>query len=146
MFGVKRENPKSAISTEAQTRDSLAALLHSSGWRVEAEPVIGSVKPDLLTSDESGNTFVIELKQAPRGLHFGSVAQAAAFRDAAALALHRNVQAMLVIVGANAGELDAAGRDYGVIVVGAESSDPDDIAAVVRRLRSAVPDTADSGA
>jgi len=126
------------VDADALTSNELAASLSDARWHAEAEPILGSTRPDLLISDDRGNTLVVELKRAPHGVHFGSVAQTAAFRDAAASVLGRDVAAMLVIVGADAHELDATGRDYGVVVVGTTSSEPADVAEAVRSRLSAL--------
>jgi hypothetical protein len=122
------------MSPEVAVRDALVNDLRSYSLHVETEPVIGSAKPDLLVSDDHGNAYVIEIKMAQGGAHFGSVAQTAAFRTAAASALTQgaNVRAILVLLGDEAHELDATGRDYGVDVVGSSSLDPHHVTEVVR--------------
>jgi len=145
MIGLaKRTRAMYVADDEAPMRDFLAAALRDARWHVEPEPVLGSSKPDFLLFDDSGNTLVVELKRAPHGVHFGSVAQTAAFRDAAESALDKDVDALLVIVGADAHELEAAGRDYRVEVVGSASSAPADVADAVRSRLLAMPKAAET--
>jgi hypothetical protein len=127
-------------SPELAVRDALASDFRASSLRVQTEPVIGSAKPDLLVSDDQGNAYVVEIKMAHGGAHFGSVAQTAAFRAAAASTLphEANVRAILVLLGGEAHELDATGRDYGVDIVGTSSLDPGVVTEAVReRIRQA---------
>jgi hypothetical protein len=141
---ARRTRAVYVANDETATRDILAAVLRDAGWQVEVEPVLGSTRPDLLLSDDYGNTIVVELKRAPHGVHFGSVAQTAAFRDAAESALGRDVGAMLVILGTDAHELEAAGRDYRVEVAGSASSAPADVADIVRTRLLALPKAAEA--
>jgi hypothetical protein len=125
-------------ASEASILDVLAGDLLDPHWHVEAEPVFGPVKPDFLVEDDAGNAYIIEVKMAAGGAHFGSVAQTAAFREAAATKRRGNVGAILVLAGGDARELESAGKDYGVEVVGTNSIEPDKVAqALVDHLRVA---------
>jgi hypothetical protein len=132
-------NPRA--SRESQIREVLAGDLRHRPWSVTAEPVFGSTRPDFLVEDGKGNAYIIEVKLAPGGAHFGSVAQIAAFREAAAAKLPQDsVGAMLVLVGQDAQELQSTGQDYGVQVIGTSSNVPSEVAKTVVESLGAVLD------
>jgi hypothetical protein len=119
---------------EAEIQDAVARVLDDENWEVTQEPILGNMRPDFLISDQAGdNNYVVEIKTSPGSLHFGSIAQVAAVQEAAIVDLQKQVRAIVVLAGEEAKELEQAGEDFGVEVLAAESSDPDEIASLVTR-------------
>jgi hypothetical protein len=122
-----------------EIRGDIAADLKERGWTVEAEPVLGSVRPDILISEDD-RVYVVEVVAGDDGVHFGSVAQAAAFGEAARNATHRDVEAVLVVTGPMSEEIGRVGNDFGVEVLSSESADPTAISDLLtNRLSSKAP-------
>jgi hypothetical protein len=130
MIGVlRRTDPEPAL--RAALAQKLQHSLQGSTWQVMVEPVIGSVIPDFLLKNGSGNACIIEVKAAPSGASFGSVLQAASFRDAVAAQLDCNVDAVLVIAGGDGRELELSSKDFGIRVIATRATKPSEVAGVV---------------
>lgn len=119
-----------AQGNERVLLEAVADLIDAQ-WDVRAEPVLGSFRPDMLISDKTGKAYVVEIKAGSSGAHFGSVAQVAAYQEAAAAALDKHVEAILVLAGVGPGEIGAVGEDFGVDVVSSETADPATIATLI---------------
>jgi hypothetical protein len=113
-----------SVDWESKIRAAVAEALGESDWKVEISPVFGTVTPDLYVTDPSGEaSYVVEIKSGDNATHAGSVAQVAAFRDAAASSQGGAPEAVLLVVGDNEDEMGRLGEDFGVSVVESGSSD-----------------------
>jgi hypothetical protein len=101
---------------------AVSAALSAAGWSVEAQPVIGTVRPDLLVSTPRGEHVVVEVKAGKAPVHFGVVAQLAAYsKMAESMRQLGGVRsALLTMAPVSAAARDAA-AGLGVMVVGAEA-------------------------
>jgi hypothetical protein len=104
-----------------QLEQALAEGLARSGWNVEVEPVIGTVRPDVLAVGPSGDALVAEIKTSREPLHFATIAQVAGFgslaRKLRGLDRVRTIVLALGPVGASARR---AAEEAGVEVVAPE--------------------------
>ncbi|HEX2196725.1 MAG TPA: hypothetical protein VHJ76_07340 [Actinomycetota bacterium] len=83
---------------EVQLVHEAAESLRAIGWKVEEEPLVGHVRPDLIAvSPNDNHVFVVEFKvgKSP-SVHFGALAQLAQYREAVASAKHGRVTPILV--------------------------------------------------
>ncbi len=65
----------------AQAERQVAAHLERKGWRVQMEPMIGMMRPDIVAQSPEGDTYVFEIKVGPTGgsATFSDLAQANAY-------------------------------------------------------------------
>ena len=112
--------------------------LEARGWRVEAEPRIATLNPDLLGTDPEGRRFVFELKRGPGRGHLGALAQIEAYRAALTDAEGDRPGGVLVLAGDGPEELDQVAGAAGVRVLRiGDVSDP------LLKLHGALPAPAD---
>ncbi len=114
------------FATHAQVVDAAANVLRSSSWQVQQEPVIGTMRPDIVARDPDGKTFVFEVKAGKQDAFLGAVAQVEGYRDRLAEG-GNDAQGVLVLAGDAPSELDAVARSAGVALVRAASGSPTDI-------------------
>ncbi len=98
---------------EQELSRGLARYLEQEGWTVELEPVVELYRPDLLVTAPSGRVYVLELKTGQKPVHFGAVAQVAAYRTAFR---HVDAEPVLLITGETSPALDNLARAMDVVV------------------------------
>jgi methylmalonyl-CoA mutase cobalamin-binding subunit len=112
---------------------AVADALRETKLEVREQPIVGSMRPDLVVADPEGHTVVIDVKTGPGADHFGSIAQVAKYRKALQSTLPGGVAAMLVIGGEIPEGFESTARDLGVDVVSAPTNSPTDIVASVSK-------------
>lgn len=98
-------------------------LFDQQGWRVQREPIVGSVRPDIVACAPSGTSYVIEVKQGGLDVNLGAVAQVEAFRNAVAEESGGDAKGMLVVAGEIPDDLGAVAERADIGVVQAGSAD-----------------------
>lgn len=108
--------------TQTDIGHRLADTLEAVGWRVETEPRLGRLRPDVVAEDKNGRSYVIEIKVGRAGSHFGAVAQAAQqARVAQDLEHLERVVPVLLVVDADAGLVEEAAHELGVALLTVET-------------------------
>jgi RecB family endonuclease NucS len=114
------------LATHEQVVDAAAKTLRGSDWVVEQEPVVGTMRPDIIAHDPEGTTYVIELKTGKQNAYLGAVAQVEGYRDRLA-EQGLIARGVLVLAGDAPSELDDVAKSAGVELVRATSGSPTDI-------------------
>jgi RecB family endonuclease NucS len=114
------------FATHEQVVDVAANVLRNSRWQVEQEPVVGTMRPDIIARDPDGKTYVFEVKAGKQNAFLGAVAQVEGYRDRLAEG-GKTAQGVLVLAGDAPSELDDVARSAGVALVRATSGSPTDI-------------------
>jgi len=108
----------------------VATSLQRRGMGVEIEPVIGSVRPDIVATVEDGPVYIIELKTGDGSAHFSLIAQLLNFASAYAIVRPaRTALAVLATTRDVPSQLFEAAEQAGVQIVRAP-----DVAALARSL------------
>jgi RecB family endonuclease NucS len=118
------------LATHDQVVDTAATYLSARQWKVEREPQLGAMRPDMIATDPGGATYVIEVKTGKNQAMLGAVAQVEAYRDRLK---DRGVDATGVLVlaaDAPSGVEDLA-RSASVEIVRTPSSSPSEIRAAL---------------
>jgi RecB family endonuclease NucS len=104
---------------EKQTHDrllvSLTRDLEESGWAVEAEPMVGTVQPDVVATTPDGGVYVFEVKST--GAHLGAVAQVEAYRDSLSALRGTEARGVLVVQQDAPAQLDEVAQRANVEVL-----------------------------
>lgn len=99
----------------------LANKLQAARWRVDREPRVGRLEPDLVAVGPDGMSYVIEVQAGEHPAHLGSIGQMEAY--ATAFEEQRGVRPRPVLLVA--GEVSEAvrdiARDVGVVLIGGVS-------------------------
>lgn len=122
---LEREKHAPGQGTHDEAVQALEDALRSQRWQVEEEPLIGTVRPDLVATDPNGTSYVFEVKAEAAEAHLGAVAQVEAYRDSLRQQLGREARGVLVLVADAPKELDDVARAAGVTVWRASPDDPD---------------------
>jgi|HubBroStandDraft_6_1064221.scaffolds.fasta_scaffold37564_3 RecB family endonuclease NucS len=109
--------------THDQMVGVIADALLEERWDVQREPIVGTVRPDIVAHGPEGATYVIEVKQGNAGANLGAVAQVEAYRNALAREVGGEVKGVLVVAGDAPERLGAAAKGAGVELVRTESVD-----------------------
>src|ERR1700730_9774061 len=78
---LEREKHAPDEGTHDKVVQALEDGLRGQRWQVEEEPLIGTVRPDLVATDPNGVSYVFEVKAEAAEAHLGAVAQVEAYRD-----------------------------------------------------------------
>lgn len=109
------------------TRDDVMSaveeVLRKRNWEVQHEPIVGTVRPDILARDPGGATFVINVNQGGWNANLGAVAQVETFRNAVASEVGTEAKGVLVVAGEASEHLDGLAASAGVEIVRAGSGD-----------------------
>jgi RecB family endonuclease NucS len=114
------------LATHEQVVDAAAKVLRDSSWQVDREPVVGTMRPDIIARDPDGKTYVFEIKAGKQNAFLGAVAQVEGYRDRLAEG-GQAARGVLVLAGDAPSELDDVARSAGVALVRATSGSPADI-------------------
>jgi RecB family endonuclease NucS len=80
-------------------------------WKVDREPIVGTVRPDLVARQPDGTVYVFEIKQGGLEANLGAVAQVETYRNAVAKQYGGQARGVLVVAGeASQGLDEIAGR------------------------------------
>jgi hypothetical protein len=112
----------------------LAEQLQARGWRVDEEPLISTVRPDLVARKEGKAPRVFEVKASPA--HLGAVAQVEAYRNMLHSQSSEQPEAVLVVADDAPRELDEAARRAGVELWRIALGDPTEASASLDPLIS----------
>jgi RecB family endonuclease NucS len=104
-------------TTHDQLMGAVAETLREGAWDVQLEPIVGTVRPDLVARGPSGQTYVIEVKQADTAAWLGAVAQVEAYRNALAEECGDDAKGLLVMVGDTPEALGDVAARAGVVLV-----------------------------
>ncbi|HET7121283.1 MAG TPA: hypothetical protein VFI17_08555 [Solirubrobacterales bacterium] len=111
---------------------AVAEAFDMPGWSVERQPVLGGAQPDLLVSAPGGKHFVVEIKVTTTPIHFGIIAQIAAYSAFARSTRDlREVQSVLLTTAPLTAAAKNAAHQVGVLVLDAdleEDTDPASLA------------------
>lgn len=112
----------------------LAQRLQADGWQVNEQPLISTMRPDLIATKEGEAPHVFEIKT---GLaHLGSVAQVEAYRNALGAQSSERPTAVLVVPDNAPAELEDAARRADVELWRVPAGDPGETAASLDPLIS----------
>jgi hypothetical protein len=112
----------------------LANQLQAEGWKVNEEPLISTVRPDLIATKEGKAPHVFEIKTG--SAHLGAVAQVEAYRNALSAQSSERPTAVLVVLDEAPSELEDAARRAGVELWRISAGDPADTVASLDPLIS----------
>lgn len=112
----------------------LADRLQAKGWAVNEEPLISTVRPDLVATKKGEAPYVFEVKTG--SAHLGAVAQVEAYRNALQAQSSERPEAVLVVADDAPSELDEAARSAGVELWRITAGDPNETIASLDPLIS----------
>lgn len=61
--------------------EHIGERLEQANWTVKVEPLIGTVRPDLIVKSPEGVTYLVEVKVGAGSAHFAALAQLANFQE-----------------------------------------------------------------
>jgi RecB family endonuclease NucS len=108
---------------EERLMDAVADALQEEAWDVQREPIVGTLRPDLVARRPDGQSYVIEVKRSTVTANLGAVAQVEAYRNALAQRGDREAKGLLVVSGVAPEALGDAAERAGVVVVRTGSVD-----------------------
>jgi hypothetical protein len=103
-------------------------VLSQEDWQVEREPVVGSVRPDIVALSPSGARYVFEVKQSELDTNLGAVAQVETFRNAVDVQEGGSTTGVLLVAGTVPSDL------YGIAGIEVVSTGSVDIVGVRESL------------
>jgi hypothetical protein len=133
---VTRPSASDTAATHDQLLESLSTLLESWSWRVEREPHIGTVRPDLVAEDPEGRPYLFEIKTGGYQGHLGALGQVETFRNALKAEIGREPTVLLLVADDTPEELSQVARDVGVTLLEGFQNDE---SALVDLLSDALP-------
>lgn len=103
---------RSAPVEHASLVHMLADRLVANGWKVNVEPLVSTVRPDLVATKAGMAPHVFEVKA--HSAHLGGVAQVEAYRNVLEAQSGASSQAVLVVVDDAPSQLEAAAEGAGI--------------------------------
>jgi hypothetical protein len=109
---------KDPVDVHHQVVDFLSEVLTGWDWRVEREPRVGTVRPDVVAYDPDGAAYVFEVETSEHAGHLGTVGQLEAYKRALEQDLGKDATAVLLVSDAAPDQLMQIADHAGVRVLG----------------------------
>ncbi|HEX4806274.1 MAG TPA: hypothetical protein VFU94_10250 [Conexibacter sp.] len=147
---MARVDDKTSVEAAFALEKAVADALADAGWSVEKQPVLGTVRPDLLVESPQGDQIIVEVKAGKAPVHFGVIAQLAAYPKLAESVRHlRGVRSALMTTAPLSRAAEDASEQLGVLVFeGAARAAPEespDLDAIAQRWAHALTKEAEGG-
>ena len=89
LFGPRRDIVASAVED----------ILRAQGWDVQREPIVASMRPDIVARSPKGELYVMDVKQGDAAANLGAVAQVESLRNAVTDAWGASAKGVLMVAG-----------------------------------------------
>jgi hypothetical protein len=81
---------------ESTLIDELGFRLDALGWNVEKEPLLGTLRPDVVAQSPDGTVYLIEVKLGNGSAHFSALAQVTAMKEALETQTNKPIHPVIV--------------------------------------------------